>query len=369
MDANPGLWDSRSICVVADGFDRARGGAETVAAELQAELTSLGFVVHTLEPAESVRKGRRSRVLAAEVAAVQARGEPVVSLCKAPGDIVVPQGGVHSAALGGAARAHHPVVGAVVRGTRLLAPRQWSFLWSEQQQAQRAKLWVALSDHVRDDMVAFLGLDPMRIAVVSPGVDLAYMSPIEPAARSRQRLELGLDPIRPVVLVVSNNLRLRGLDRVLATRLTSALDQVQYVVVGRGGNRRRWARVARADHVHVVGWQADVRSYYRAADVLVHASAYDPCPLVVAEALACGVPVVVSSATGLARGLVGSPAVVRVADRSVGALAGAMTHVLSAGDALRWAARTAANQALAPAIASELAYLVERVVASWQVSA
>ena len=52
------------------------------------------------------------------------------------------------------------------------------------------------------------------------------------------------------------------------------------------------------DHVIFVGHQEPMRHAYFAADFLVHPTFYDPCSLVVLEALACGLPVITTRANG-----------------------------------------------------------------------
>jgi UDP-glucose:(heptosyl)LPS alpha-1,3-glucosyltransferase len=50
--------------------------------------------------------------------------------------------------------------------------------------------------------------------------------------------------------------------------------------------------------VRFLGYCPDTRDCYFAADFLVHPTFYDPCSLVVLEALACGLPVVTSRFNG-----------------------------------------------------------------------
>ena len=52
------------------------------------------------------------------------------------------------------------------------------------------------------------------------------------------------------------------------------------------------------DRVKFLGFQRDPRDAYFAADFLVHPTFYDPCSLVVLEALACGLPVVTTQYNG-----------------------------------------------------------------------
>ena len=74
------------------------------------------------------------------------------------------------------------------------------------------------------------------------------------------------------------------------------------LVVAGDPQYRGWHRLAErlgvAERVCFVGLCREMRSAYFAADFLVHPTFYDPCSLVVLEALACGLPVITSRANG-----------------------------------------------------------------------
>jgi UDP-glucose:(heptosyl)LPS alpha-1,3-glucosyltransferase len=53
-----------------------------------------------------------------------------------------------------------------------------------------------------------------------------------------------------------------------------------------------------SNFVKFVGWQQDIREFYKAADFFIYPSFYDPFPNVALESLACGTPIIVSSLTG-----------------------------------------------------------------------
>lgn len=99
------------------------------------------------------------------------------------------------------------------------------------------------------------------------------------------------------------NYRLKGLDplliavkRMLARpEFARNAPDFRLVVAGNLNNfayRRQAARLGIAKHVVFVGHRDDMRTCYFAADFLVHPTFYDPCSLVVLEALACGLPVI-----------------------------------------------------------------------------
>ena len=79
--------------------------------------------------------------------------------------------------------------------------------------------------------------------------------------------------------------------------------RVHLLVLGgkRLGPFRRFANRLGLEHrVSFLGPVEDITPYYAAADVYVQPTFYDPCSLVVLEALACGLPVITSRFNGAA---------------------------------------------------------------------
>ena len=67
-----------------------------------------------------------------------------------------------------------------------------------------------------------------------------------------------------------------------------------------GPYRRLAKRLGIAANVRFLGFSSDPRNAYFAADLLVHPTFYDPCSLVVQEAMACGLPVITTRFNGAA---------------------------------------------------------------------
>ena len=97
-------------------------------------------------------------------------------------------------------------------------------------------------------------------------------------------------------------------DQSQAYRLETALETLallpdaRLLVAGSVvGGQQLIERLRLADRVDFVGRyaQRDAPSLYRRAHVLLHPKVRDPCPNVVLEALACGVPVVHSASGGV----------------------------------------------------------------------
>lgn len=102
----------------------------------------------------------------------------------------------------------------------------------------------------------------------------------------------------PVLGVFGELKEKRGLD--LFVRLGAALDPFTILVVGRVRREAEAFLPARAVRLPYADDDARLRAAYSACDALLQPSLADGMPNVVLEAMACGVPVLASSAGGLA---------------------------------------------------------------------
>jgi UDP-glucose:(heptosyl)LPS alpha-1,3-glucosyltransferase len=101
------------------------------------------------------------------------------------------------------------------------------------------------------------------------------------------------------LLFVANDYQRKGLTTVLQA-LQSLPHEVQLAVVGQNRQQARFEALAInlgvASRVHFLGPRQDVELLMSAADVLVHPTTEDSFGMVVLEAMAQGLPVVVSAA-------------------------------------------------------------------------
>lgn len=166
-----------------------------------------------------------------------------------------------------------------------------------------ARIVVAISEMVRADMTRWHGVDPERIRLIPNGVDINRFTPDHRSEhRAAIRRNLGISD-EPIFLMVAHNLRLKGLPALMraASRLKQAGEPGVVVVVG-GKRLTTWKRRAAwrglSDRIRFVGAVGDPSPYYAAADVYVQPTWYDPCSLVLLEALACGLPVITTRFNG-----------------------------------------------------------------------
>ena len=182
---------------------------------------------------------------------------------------------------------------------------------------------------------------------VPSGVDLTAFSPDGPTVDLDRLAGLAPPPAAVVrVGLVATMARSKGHEvffRALA-RIPAALPIRAYVVGGPIDRtdadqysldelRERAARAGVAARVGFTGFVDEPAAAMRALDVVVHAStAPEPFGLVVAEAMACGRPVVLSAASGIADYLVPERDVLTFAPGHAGALAARLERLVSEED-------------------------------------
>lgn len=157
----------------------------------------------------------------------------------------------------------------------------------------RCAMVIAVSDGLADGAMK-LGVPSERIAVVGNGVDLSRFVPVEPAA-ARDLLDLRSD--RRIVLAVSRLAPEKRIDRLLDALSHRSLADADLHVLGEGPERSALAAKSAAlglvDRVFLHGAvpHEQLNPWYRAADVLALSSEREGHPVVIREALACGLPV------------------------------------------------------------------------------
>ncbi len=230
---------------------------------------------------------------------------------------------VHASSLG---CAHHP------GRTRRDARARYATLYSvlnvrlERMAFRRSGRLVAVSRSVaieleRDE------LPRERISVILNGVDTAEFHP-----GAEDRRDLGLPPDVKLALFAGDLKSPRkNLDTIL-----HALSMVPGLHLAVAGQERGtpWPKLAKSlgvgGRVHFLGFRQDMSALMRSADLFVFPSRYEPCGLVLLEAMASGVPVVTSRSVGISDLIDG-----QVGDRQVGAVIEDCDDVEALATALR----------------------------------
>jgi glycosyltransferase involved in cell wall biosynthesis len=168
---------------------------------------------------------------------------------------------------------------------------------------RKAAVVVTPSRHAGERLVAAVGVERRRIAVVPHGVSPAFSpGPVPPDLLERLCVR------RPYLLsvgVLQPRKNLAGALAALERLYAEGSDHMLVVAGGRGwGEEERLARLARsplAGRVALVGEVSDpdLVGLYRGADCLLHLSRGEGFGLPALEAMACGTPVMAASVGSL----------------------------------------------------------------------
>lgn len=157
-----------------------------------------------------------------------------------------------------------------------------------------------------DAYVARYGLDRSRVRVLHPGVDLSrFTSPDRAACREAVRRRYGIGPSETVALFVGMNFDVKGLDVIVeavAKARTRCPDAALRLLVVGKGDSAKYGALARSlgigDAVVFAGPQEGVEEFYLASDLLIMLSKFDTFGMVVLEAMAARLPVILSANVG-----------------------------------------------------------------------
>ena len=164
---------------------------------------------------------------------------------------------------------------------------------------------ITVSKLVQSQICKRYGLTHEEVEVVYNGIDLERFHPRNIYRhRASVRRELGLDDEVPVVLFVANDYERKGLKTLL--RALQRLDGAVCLVIGkeRPHRRSRFVKMARElgvlARVHFLDVRPDVDRFFAASDLCCLPTYFDAFGMVVLEAMATGIPCIVSATAGAA---------------------------------------------------------------------
>ncbi|MBI2300426.1 MAG: glycosyltransferase [Armatimonadetes bacterium] len=208
---------------------------------------------------------------------------------------------------------------------------------------------IVCCSHLSQELHIRYGYDAGRCRVIPNGFDTEVFRPL-PEARAEVRREHGLPPGAPLVGLIArfDSTKDHGTFVAAAERLHRALPEACFLLCGR---QIQWDNETLAGWIDAAGlrpWfrlgglRDDLPRIYSALDVNCSSSRTEAMPLAVGEAMACGVPCVVTDVGDSARLLGDTGRVVPAGDAD--ALAGALREVLSLPPAVRGALGESARQ-------------------------
>lgn len=158
---------------------------------------------------------------------------------------------------------------------------------------------IADSMSTKNDLISIYQINPKRIDVVYPGINRSYM-PIKDNKIEQVKRKYGI--VGRYLLSVGTQEPRKNLARVVSAFESLRLDPIwadtTLVLAGRYG----WGnQPSKSTSVKVTGYvdDSDLPALYSGADVFVYPSLYEGFGFPVAEAMACGTPVVTSNVSSL----------------------------------------------------------------------
>jgi glycosyltransferase involved in cell wall biosynthesis len=167
--------------------------------------------------------------------------------------------------------------------------------------ANRKTRLAAVSQRTADLLGRYFGRND--VAVIFNGIDTVQFSvPTRLARRQGARFRRKVSDSEFVLLLIGNDWRVKGLPTVLEAMSKARDLPLRLIVVGSdaASNFQRTAQqLGIVDRCQWESPRADVIDFYAAADVYVSPSREDSFGLPVAEAMACGLPVITSKFAGV----------------------------------------------------------------------
>jgi UDP-glucose:(heptosyl)LPS alpha-1,3-glucosyltransferase len=167
---------------------------------------------------------------------------------------------------------------------------------------RRYRKVIAVSEGVRRELIEYYDVPVSDIVVIPNGVDLNEFNPANRLRfrhRIREQLQIPLDA--PVLIFVGNEFDRKGLSFIIEALPLVKIPELKLLVLG-GDDKSRYLKLARKlgvdKQIVFLGNVQDISRYYAVSDLLVLPTFYEAFSVATLEALASGLPLIVTEVNG-----------------------------------------------------------------------
>lgn len=173
------------------------------------------------------------------------------------------------------------------------------------QAMKKADHIIAVSNNTKNDIVRFLNCDPDKITVIHSGVDPIFNPDISPQSLIFIQDNYRLDPSKKKILISGSQFYKNNetVLRVVSQLIKLTNDRMQLIKIG--SPSKEWDHLTKKyqleGNIRNIGYvpRDELPGLYQSADLLFFPSLYEGFGWPPLEAMACGTPVVASSAGSL----------------------------------------------------------------------
>ena len=189
-----------------------------------------------------------------------------------------------------------------------LSPYHHYLLWQERRVFENPNLKTVIvnSNQIGKEININFPKSNAKITLIYNGVDSEKFTPATNShkredLRDTLRTELGIPKSSLILLFVGSGFERKGVPLLLQLMKELPLN-IHLVIIGKDRRMRRLQleciQNGTSDRMHFLGAQQNLIGFYQAADLFLFPTLYDPLPNVVLEAMASGLPALVSNSCG-----------------------------------------------------------------------